>query len=105
MSSFYLEMRTVKYASEESSIIYDIDLRAVFRGLILAELRSMNDPLGILPRIPATSSESNRTTALRQAREALAHLEAADAAQSDGDRSDYWSHMTSVFGYDYPYPA
>lgn len=43
VSSFYLEMRTVKYASGESSIIYDIDLRAVFNQLIAAEMRSMND--------------------------------------------------------------
>lgn len=105
VSSFYLEMRTVKYSSDESAIIYDIDLRAVFRRLVAGEMRPMNDPLGVVPRIPATSSEANRTTALRQAREALGHLEAAEAAQSAGNRSDYWSHMTSVFGYDYPYPG
>jgi hypothetical protein len=105
VSSFYLEMRTVQYSSDESTIIYDIDLRAVFRKLVLGEMRSMNDPLGIVPRIPATSSESNRITALRLAREALGHLEAAEAAQTNGDRSAYWSHMTSVFGYDYPYPV
>jgi hypothetical protein len=105
VSSFYLEMRTVKYASGESSIIYDIDLRAVFNQLIAAEMRSMNDPLGIVPRIPSTSSDANRAIALRQANDALGHLQAAAAAQTAGNHSNYWSHMTSVFGYDYPYPT
>ncbi|WP_197381461.1 nucleotidyltransferase domain-containing protein [Mycolicibacterium mengxianglii] len=105
VSSFFLEMRTVNYSSDEGAIIYDMDLRAVFRRLVYSEMRSMNDPLGIVPRIPATSSEANRTFALRQARDALEHLEAADAAKTNNDRSTYWSHMTSVFGYDYPYPT
>lgn len=105
VSSFYLEMRTVQYSSGESTIIYDMDLRSVLRKLVLGEMRSMNDPLGIVPRIPATSSEANRITALRLAREAVGHLEAAEAAQENGDRSAYWSHMYSVYGPDYPYPV
>jgi hypothetical protein len=106
VSSFYLEMRTVKYASNESCIIYDIDLRRVFAELISAEMRGMNDPLGIVPRIPATSSEANRIIALRQAGAALGHLEAAAAAQTAGNQSDYWSNMTEVFGHiNYPYPV
>lgn len=52
VSSFYLEMRAVKYASNESLIVYDIDLRRVIAELIGAEMRGMNDPLGIVPRDP-----------------------------------------------------
>jgi hypothetical protein len=105
VSSFYLEMRTVKYASNESCIIYDIDLRRVFAELVLTEMRGMNDPLGIVPRIPATSSEANRIIAVRQAHAALGYLQAADAAQTSGNQLDYWSNMGAVFGYsDYPYP-
>jgi hypothetical protein len=105
VSSFYLEMRTTKYASGENTIIYDIDLRAVLDELVFSEMRSMNDPLGIVLRIPATSSEANRAAAVRHARDALRHVDAAAAARTAGDRSSYWSHMTSIFGYDYPYPS
>lgn len=105
VSSFYLEMRTTKHASGESSIYYDIDLRLVIAKLITTEMRSMNDPLGVVPRIPATSSEANRVTAVRQAKAALAALEAAKVAREAGNKSDYWSHMYDVFGSDYPYPS
>lgn len=104
VSSFYLEIRTAHYASGQSAIIYDIDLRAVFRRLVDGEMRPMNDPLGIVPRIHATSSETNRLTALRLAKDALSNLEDADSARSRGDSSEYWSSMFRVFGYDYPYP-
>lgn len=105
VSSFYLEMRTASYASGESSIIYDIDLRAVFRRLVAGEMRAMNDPLGIVSRIPATSSDANRLSALRAVEKASGHLEEADAARTAGDASRYWSNMAAVFGYRYPYPS
>ncbi|PRY62803.1 hypothetical protein BCF74_1039 [Knoellia remsis] len=105
VSSFYLEMRTAKHASTESAIIYDIDLRMIFRELVNTGMRAMNDPLGIVPRINATSSEANRVTALRQAKEALDCLVAANEAKEANDRSAYWTSMYRVFGYDFPYPS
>lgn len=105
VSSFYLEMRTASYASGESSIINDIDLRSMFRQLIAGEMRAMNDPIGIVGRIPATSSEANRTSALRSAKLASEHLQAADEALLAGNSARYWMNMSSVFGLQYPYPA
>ena len=105
VSSFYLEMRTAKHASTETAIYFDIDLRSIFRQLVSNQMKAMNDPLGVVPRINATSSEANRLTALKQAKEALACLEAADEAKSNSDRSAYWTNMYRVFGPDYPYPS
>lgn len=105
VSSFYLEMRTAQYASGEDAIIYDVDLRAVFRRLISTEMKQMNDPLGVVSRITATSSELNRLTSLRLARAALTSLQAADAAKTSGNAASYWSSMTDVFGLDYPWPS
>lgn len=105
VSSFYLEMRTASYASGESSIINDIDLRSMFRQLIAGEMRAMNDPLGIVGRIPATSSDANRTSALRSAKLASEHLQAADEALVAGDSARYWRNMSAVFGLQYPYPS
>jgi hypothetical protein len=105
VSSFYLEMRTAQHANGESVIIYDMDLRWLFQKLVDSGMRQMNDPLGIVPRITATSSEANRVTALRMARSALDSLRKADAAKDAGDRGEYWSAMVDVFGYDYPWPS
>ena len=104
-SSFYLEMRVAEYARGEQAIVYDIDLRSVFRRLISVELRDMNDPEGIVARIPATSSEANRLTGLAAARRALTSLESAEQARLAGRSADYWFKMTEVFGNDFPWPT
>lgn len=104
VSSFYLEMRTAKYASGETTILYGIDLVRVFRELTDCEMRSMNDPVGLVSRIPATSSDENRRRALRLAGEAYRVLEEARAALDAQDASGYWWKMKDVFGSDFPYP-
>jgi hypothetical protein len=105
VSSFYLEMRTARAMSDETTIVYDIDLRSIFRALVLGQMRDMNDPLGIVSRIPSTSSETNRAAALRAAETASSHLELAKAAQEASDRAAYWRNMTAVFDYNYPWPS
>ena len=104
ISSFYLEMRTAEYAATQSSILYGYDLRAVFRKVISEEARDMNDPEHIVGRIPSTSSEGNRLSALRLIREALSNLEAARDAEEAKDRGEYWTKMSRVFGPDFPWP-
>ena len=105
VSSFYLEMRTARRMNDETTIIYDIDLRSVFRALALGEMRDMNDPLGIVTRIPATSSEANRRSALRATQEARDRLEVAEVARQAGDKSEYWCNMAAVFSSKYPWPV
>jgi hypothetical protein len=104
VSSTYLELRTAKYLSGEDSVVYSIDLDRMFRRMIDAELAPMNDPLGVVSRIRACSSDANRRAALalmRQARTALAKAYDAERAR---DASDYWWHMADVFGTDLPHP-
>lgn len=60
ISSFYLEMRATEYAAGETLILYEIDLSAVLRKIVEAGARDMNDPLGIVGRIPACASAANR---------------------------------------------
>lgn len=103
-SSFYLEMRAAKYASDEQSIYYLIDLRRVIQRLVWEEFRDLNDPQGIVGRIPGCSSNDNRIASLRLAKEALDTLEKAEAAKAAGDKSAYWINMHSVFGSDFPWP-
>lgn len=105
VSSFYLEMRTAEYASGESSIYYDIDLRFLMGRIIGGEVRDMNDPLRLVKRIPACSSDANRRAALSMMKEAREHLDLAWEAQEDKDENSYWSHMYSVFGVNFPWPS
>ena len=47
ISSFYLELRVTKYASEESSIVYSIDVKSVLSLLDRIDLAQIRDPMGI----------------------------------------------------------
>ncbi len=103
VSSFYLEMRVAEYASKESAIYYEIDLPWVFRGIIDTGARDMNDPEGLVGRIPACSSDEKRTRTLSLMRSAVKSLDLATDAKSHGDAHEYWSNMYDVFGPDFPY--
>ena len=105
VSSFYLEMRIAEYAVGEQSILYYIDLPAVLSKLINYEFRDMNDPSGLVGRIPATSSDEKRRLALSHAKTALANVREAEAARAAGNSAGYWIAMTRVFGNDFPWPS
>jgi hypothetical protein len=105
VSSFYLEMRTAEYAADETSIVYDIDLRNVISSIVTAGARDMNDPAHIVGRIPACASGEKRRSTLSMLRTAITQLEIAEAAKTAGDRSTYWLAMRNVFGSDYPWPT
>jgi hypothetical protein len=103
ISSFYLEMRATEYADGEQTIIYDIDLRYLLQSVLDKDLRDMNDPLGIVGRIPACSSQAAESTTRRHLREAIKNLDEANAAQKARDKAAYWIAMSRVFN-DFPYP-
>jgi len=77
ISSFYLELRVAKYASAEKSIVYDIDVKNVFKLLWDGQLAQMQDPMGISGYIPACSSAARRTEALSKLVTAYARAEKA----------------------------
>lgn len=105
VSSFYLEMRTAEYAKGESSIVYDIDLRGVMNTIASFGARDMNDPAGVVGRVPACASDEKRKKTLSMLRSAYSALNDADAAKTRGDRHAYWLAMREVFGGDYPWPS
>lgn len=106
VSSFYLEMRAAEYAQDETTILYSLDVQWLMHRLIDYEVRSMNDPTGLVSRINAVSSEENRRTTLRLLKEAEKNLdEAYDLDGKPGKGSDYWSRMYDVFGPAFPYPT
>lgn len=104
VSSTYLELRTAAYLAGENCVVYWVDLERMFSRMISAELAAMNDPLRIVTRIRACSSEENRRSALSMMRSAQASLDRARAAEQAENAHDYWWHMADVFGTGFPYP-
>jgi hypothetical protein len=105
VSSFYLEMRTAEHCSGEKTVLYHYDLIFALNKILAKDVADMNDPSGITGRIPACSSGANRAETKRKMTSALAALREAMDCRNADDRSGYWTNMSKVFGYDFPYPV
>jgi hypothetical protein len=92
ISSFYLELRVAKYASEEKSIIYDYDVRNVFKLLWDGQLASMQDPMGVSGYINPCRSDVALADALSKLQTAYTRAEKAREESSKGKIPDafYW---------------
>lgn len=94
ISSFYLELRTTKYAEGETSIIYDIDVKRFIKWLFDNDLPSTQDPMGISGYVRACSSDSKRTDALSKLSTAHSRAEKAYAKrETDLDDCFYWWNL------------
>lgn len=96
ISSFYLELRVAKYASEESSIIYDIDVKQVLCKFRDIELAAMQDPMGISGLISACKSDADRETAISKLKTAATRAENARNAATNENISlafDWWKKV------------
>lgn len=98
ISSFYLEMRTAKYCSGESSIIYEHDVYRTLNSLVNDGLAMMQDPTGIAGYIEPCSTDAIRRDALSRLTTARDRAYKALEAEKDGKHTDaiYWWGM--VFG-------
>jgi len=93
ISSFYLELRVAKYASSESSIVYDIDVKNILCQLRDADLSSMHDPMGVSGYITPCKTEVQKQDALSKLRTAADRAEKArEAAAADNISGafDWW---------------
>lgn len=102
ISSFYLEMRVAKYASEETSILYSIDVKRVFALLDRLALAGIQDPMGISGNIRACKSEADKATALSKVATALTRAEKATEAEEAGHISDAFDWWDKLFAYRFP---
>jgi hypothetical protein len=93
ISSFYLELRLAKYASDEKSIIYDIDIRRVLSLLSDNQLASMQDPMGVSGYVSACQTDSQKQDALSKLYTARIRAEKAREAagrQQTKEAFDWW---------------
>lgn len=102
ISSFYLEMRVAKYASTESSIIYEWDVKRVLTALLDSELASMQDPMGVSGYIAACKTDAKRNDALSKLETAQGRAEKALLASQAGNVSDAFDWWRLMYDYNYP---
>lgn len=93
ISSFYLELRVAKYASNETTIVYDIDVKNILCQLRDCGLASMQDPMGVSGYIPACKTQTLKDDAISKLGTAATRAEKAREAASREDVSgafDWW---------------
>ena len=93
ISSFYLELRVTKYASEEKSIIYDIDLKNVLCMLRRIGLANIQDPMGVSGYISACKTTVQLEDALSKLDTAAIRAEKAreaSVAKRFYEAFEYW---------------
>ena len=94
ISSFYLELRTTKYAESESSIIYDIDVKRVMKMLYDNDLASIQDPMGISGYVKACSTDAKKTEALSKLKTGYTRAEkATEQRENNLDDCFYWWNL------------
>jgi Second Messenger Oligonucleotide or Dinucleotide Synthetase domain len=95
ISSFYLELRIAKYASEKSSIVYDIDVKQILCWLRDNELSRMQDPMGISGYISPCKSDNDYNDVMSKLKTAVIRAEKARGATDKGNISDafYWWNL------------
>ena len=95
ISSFYLELRVAQYASNEKSIVYDIDVKRVLCWLRDIELAKMQDPMGISGYISPCKSNNAYDDAMSKLKTAATRAEKAREVADVSIAFDWWKLLYS----------
>ncbi|MBA3831301.1 MAG: nucleotidyltransferase [Chthoniobacterales bacterium] len=102
ISSFYLELRVAKYATGESAILYDVDVKRVLRMLADAQLANMQDPMGVSGYIAACKSDASKEDALSKLETAATRAENACGASGKGNITDAFDWWRLLYNNEFP---
>lgn len=102
ISSFYLELRVAKYASDESSILYSIDIKRVFALLNNLGLAQIRDPMGISGYISPCKSSTDLSIAKSKVSTALSRATKAREAEEWANIKEAFDWWDKLFGYKFP---
>jgi len=102
ISSFYLELRVAKYASGETSIIYDIDIKRILCQLRECELADMQDPMGISGYIAACKTQAQYEDAYSKLDTAATRAENAREASTKEQISEAFDWWRLLYNYEFP---
>jgi hypothetical protein len=102
ISSFYLELRVTKYAEGESAIVYEIDVKNVFKHLHDLGLARMQDPLCISGYIAPCATPVKLEEAQFKVATALSRAQKARDATDRGDSKEAFDWWGLVFDGRFP---
>ena len=102
ISSFYLELRIAKYASNETSIVYSIDVMQVLAHLDAVGLAKMQDPMGISGYIAPCRSDAALADAKSRLKTAVTRARNASSAETEGRNRDAFDWWRKLFGERFP---
>jgi hypothetical protein len=102
ISSFYLELRTAKYATDEKSILYNYDVKRVLCQLRDCALADMQDPMGISGYIAPCKSTVSYDDALSKLETAATRAEKALDAEVAGRTADAFDYWRLLYNYEFP---
>lgn len=100
--SFYLELRVTKYAENETTIVYDIDVENILKKLKNNELAAIRDPMGISGLISSSKSSSQKQTALSKLNTAVSRAEKASSAKVNEKIDDAFFWWNLLFNSEFP---
>ena len=102
ISSFYLELRVTKYASNESFISYASDIQRVFAHLEDIDLAWISDPMGISGYISPCKSKVYLESAKSKVSTALSRATKACKAKERDNIKDAFAWWNMLFGCKFP---
>lgn len=102
ISSFYLEMYVAKYASQETAIVYPIDLKNILRQLRDSSLAAIQDPTGFSGYINSCKTASHKIDALSKLGTATIRAEKASTAAASGAFEDAFVWLRLLYNDKFP---
>jgi len=102
ISSFYLELRVAKFAEMETTIVYEFDIKNIFKALYDGKLALMQDPMGISEYISPCSSDAKFKEAYSKLTTAYVRSIKAGEASAKEDIKDAFGWWALVFNYEFP---
>ena len=102
ISSFYLELRVAKYASDEKSILYSTDIKRIFALLDNIDLAQIRDPMGISGYISPCKSDADLSSTKSKVSTALSRATKARDAEESGNIKEAFDWWDKLFDYKFP---
>ncbi|MFL5741236.1 MAG: nucleotidyltransferase, partial [Flavisolibacter sp.] len=100
--SFYIELRTTKYAENEKYIDYPEDFKRILNHLNNNDLASMQDPMGVSGLVYACNTTAKKIAALNKVQSDLARVEKAIEANIKGNVDEAFRLWNVIFNNKYP---
>lgn len=102
ISSFYLELRVAKYATEKGSIVYATDTNRVLALLTTVSLASIRDPMGVSGYVYPCRTNGQLLTTRSKLSTALTRAKKARAAERDGRLKEAFEWWNELFANKFP---